>query len=108
MKLLANMVVPLAFLIASVFAYLVLSSPLKNDGQKHAELIFKLEEQISQDPIKARSIGLHLQLKTQKYLQKSDNKLLSAMWQLLVEGAIALFLLSLSWQYYIHQKNERL
>ncbi|MGY8871232.1 MAG: hypothetical protein ACKVJE_12400 [Pseudomonadales bacterium] len=106
MKLLANMAVPVAFLMASIFAYLVLSNSLKSDDLKHEGLIVKLEEQIAQDPIKARVLGLHLQLKAQKHLQESESQLLLAMWQLLVEGAIALFLLSLSWQYYVHHKTN--
>ena len=106
MKLLANMAVPVAFLIASIFAYLVLANSLKSGDLKHEDLIVKLEEKIAQDPIKARALGLHLQLKVQKHLQESENKLLLAMRQLLVEGAIALFLLSLSWQYYVHHKTN--
>jgi len=106
MKLLANMLVPVAFLIASLFAYSVLSTSLRDDDSMHQKLMQKLERQIAENPVKAQSQGLHLQLKAQVHLQKSEGLFLSALRSFLVEGAIALFMLSLSWQLYIHHKSN--
>lgn len=106
MKLLANMVVPVAFLIASLFAYSVLSTSFKDDDSMQQELILKLEQEIAENPVKAQSQGLHLQLKAQVHLQESEELFLSALRSFLVEGAIALFILSLSWQFYIHHKTN--
>ena len=106
MKLLANMVVPAVFLIASLFAYLVLSTSLRDDDVMHQEFVQKLEQQVAENPVKAKSQGLHLQFKAQMHLQKSETQFISALRSFLVEGAIALFILSLSWQFYIHHKTN--
>ncbi|WP_415894561.1 hypothetical protein ACMXYQ_08945 [Neptuniibacter sp. PT34_22] len=106
MKLLANMVVPIAFLIASLFAYSVLSTSLRDGDSMQQELMQKLEQQITENPVKAQSEGLHLQLKAQTQLQESEELFLSALRSFLVEGAIALFMLSLAWQFYIHHKTN--
>ncbi len=107
MKLLANMLVPVLFLLGSIFAYITLSDSLKSDDVVHQEFITNLERQIAKNPTKALAHGLHLELKAQKHLQESETQFLSALRLFLVEGAISLFILSLFWQFYVHRKiNE--
>ncbi len=107
MKLLANMVVPVVFLLGSIFAYMTLSGSLESDDVAHQEFITSLEGQIAKNPTKAHTRGLHVELKAQKHLQESEAQFLSAMRHFLVEGAFGLFILSLAWQFYIHRQiNE--
>lgn len=103
-QLIANMLVPAIFLLSSFVVYSLISGSLSSKVEFTPDLISQIEQGIVENPELAAKCGLEYQLAVQKSLLQSDMQLLSALRNFLVEGAIGLFLVSLTWQVYVHAK----
>ncbi len=106
-QLMANMLVPLIFLLGSFVVYSVIYGSLSGSIESAPEMINRIEQGIAENPELAAMCGLGYQLTAEKDLLQSNMKLLSALRSFLVEGAIGLFLVSLAWQLYVHKKFRK-
>ena len=106
-QLMANMLVPLIFLLSSFVVYWLITDSLSSTIESAPRMISQIEQGIAENPELAAKCGFGYQLMAEKDLLQSNMKLLSALKSFLVEGAIGLFLVSLAWQLYVHTKLRK-